>query len=83
MRKENRMESEMIHSVDKRPFIGAVAAEPADPTATGVRRWLEDAWRHGEIVDDDDWVETIEPARQPNRFDVSHRAGEAADQDRV
>lgn len=47
----------------------------------GVRRWLEEAWRHGEIVADDDGLETNEPARRPNRFEVSRREAEAPARD--
>ena len=33
-----------------------------------VRAWLEDAWRHGEVVDDEDGLETAPPSPRHDRF---------------
>jgi hypothetical protein len=38
--------------------------------AREVRRWLEDAWRHGEVLDDADGVLPSEPRRPVDRFFV-------------
>ena len=77
------MESDVLIEVNETSSARNMAAQRTDSALTGVRRWLEDAWRHGEIVVDDDWLETLEPTRQPNRFDVSRHAGEAAEQEIV
>jgi hypothetical protein len=71
------MESEMVFADGELP-VPPESPQAADRRAlAGVQRWLEDAWRHGEIVVDDDALETREPDRPSNRFDVSRREAEA------
>ena len=70
------MEMETVFA-DREPSMTTEAPQAADRRAlAGVRRWLEEAWRHGEIVVDDDELETRGPARPSNRFEVSRREAE-------
>jgi hypothetical protein len=71
------MESETVFADGERPMATESPREADRHALAGVRRWLEDAWRHGEIVVDDNALETHEPTRPSNRFDVSHREDEA------
>jgi hypothetical protein len=41
-----------------------------DDEAQAVRQWLADAWRHGEVVADDDGACTAAAARPVDRFAV-------------
>jgi hypothetical protein len=74
------MESEsVVVAGEARVVVEVVDASPeVDSRASiGVRRWLEDAWRHGEIIVDNDGLEVAGPARQPNRFETSRRTAGA------
>jgi len=71
------MESETVFADGERPMTTESPREADRHALAGVRRWLEDAWRHGEIVVDDNALETREPIRPSNRFDVSRREAEA------
>jgi hypothetical protein len=67
------MESESALVAGGAPAVVEASREADSRALIGVRRWLEDAWRHGEIIVDNDGLEVTEPTQRPNRFETSRR----------
>jgi hypothetical protein len=67
------MESETVVVAGEARVVIETPLEPDSRASIGVRRWLEDAWRHGEIIVDNDGLEVAGPAQQPNRFETARR----------
>lgn len=67
------MESESVVFVGEASAVVEGSRDAESRALIGVRRWLEDAWRHGEVIVDNDGLEVTEPAQQPNRFETSRR----------
>ncbi|MCC6627897.1 MAG: hypothetical protein IT340_10905 [Chloroflexi bacterium] len=61
------MDTEYVTNLDAPAWVSAV--ERRDRRA--VRAWLEDAWRHGEVVNDDDGLEVAPLNPRHNRFSTS------------
>jgi hypothetical protein len=72
-----RMELDTVLVADELPLTKDAPVEAESRALIGVRRWLEDAWRHGEIIVDNDGLEVTAPAQQPNRFEISQRSAGA------